>query len=76
MPVAKDLRLGERGEEVAGWLWRLGGLTLEQYARLAAPADNRAVEAGQKGRATQLVEREDEGGSGESEESSDGEDAA
>lgn len=67
MAVAKELKLGERGEEVAGWLWRLGGLTLEQYARLAAPPDERAVEAGSKGREKQLAERDSKGGSGGSE---------
>ncbi|MDP9439727.1 MAG: hypothetical protein M3P49_13470 [Actinomycetota bacterium] len=44
----KTMRIGERGEELAGLLFRLGGLTARQYAAFAAPADEELSELGRR----------------------------
>ncbi len=44
--TAREMAIGDRGEELLGWLWRLGGLTASQYAALAEAPDPEMVEKG------------------------------
>ncbi len=44
--TAREMSIGDRGEELLGWLWRLGGLTASQYAALAEAADPEMVMKG------------------------------
>ncbi len=46
--VNKTMRIGDRGEELAGLLFRLGGLTARQYASFATPADVELSELGRR----------------------------
>ncbi len=46
--VNKTMRIGDRGEELAGLLFRLGGLTARQYAAFATPADEELSELGRR----------------------------
>lgn len=67
MAMAKELRLGDRGDEALGWLWRLGCLTPRQYARLAKEPDEAARETGLEGaraRAEKKRASDSEGGPG------------
>ncbi len=48
--TAREMSIGDRGEELLGWLWRLGGLTASQYAALAEEADPEMVEKGGRSR--------------------------
>ncbi len=46
--TAREMAIGDRGEELLGWLWRLGGLTASQYAALAEAPDPEMVEKGRQ----------------------------
>ncbi len=46
--TAREMAIGDRGEELLGWLWRLGGLTASQYAALAEAPDPEMVEKGSR----------------------------
>jgi hypothetical protein len=43
------MSIGDRGEELLGLLYRLGGLTASQYAGFAAPPDEELKELGRRG---------------------------
>jgi hypothetical protein len=43
------MSIGDRGEELLGLLYRLGGLTASQYAGFAAPPDGELQELGRLG---------------------------
>lgn len=46
MKADGQMRIGDRGMEMLGLMYRLGGLTARQYARFASPVDDELSEQG------------------------------
>lgn len=58
MKASEQMRIGDRGMEMLGLLYRLGGLTARQYAAFALPVDDELSEQGRRAAEASKEKRE------------------
>lgn len=58
MKADGQMRIGDRGMEMLGLMYRLGGLTARQYAAFASPVDEELSEQGRRAAEVRKEKRE------------------